>query len=88
MADILKIKVNDEWQSVIAIKGEQGQNGYSPSASVSKSGTVSTIIITDESGTTTTEVTDGSDYIITQADKQEIADIVLAELVDGEEMQF
>lgn len=94
MADILKIKVNDEWQSVIAIKGDtgasgtDGDDGFSPIATVSKSGTTSTITITDAVGTTTAQVTDGDDYILTNQDKQDIADLVLAELVDGEEMQF
>ena len=35
-------------------------NGYSPSASVSKSGNAATITITDENGTTTTDVYDGA----------------------------
>ena len=43
-------------------KGETGANGadgYSPTASVSKSGTVTTITITDKNGTTTEEILDG-----------------------------
>lgn len=52
MADILKIKVNGEWQSVIAMQGKEGPAG--------------------------------KDYIITPQDKQDIADIVLSELVDGD----
>ncbi len=39
--------------------GSNGADGYSPTASVSKSGTKTTITITDKNGTTTEEVNDG-----------------------------
>ena len=39
--------------------GQSGQDGFSPSASVSKSGTVTTITVTDKNGTTTAQVNDG-----------------------------
>lgn len=39
--------------------GANGADGYSPTASVSKSGTVTTITITDKNGTTTEEILDG-----------------------------
>ena len=42
------------------IDGQDGADGYSPSASVSKSGNAATITITDEDGTTTTDVYDGA----------------------------
>lgn len=60
--------------------GSDGQDGYSPTASVSKSGTTTTITITDQHGTTTANVNDGDDYVLTNQDKQDIADIVLSEL--------
>lgn len=41
------------------IQGEQGLQGFSPIATVSKTGDVSTITITDVNGTTTTQVLDG-----------------------------
>ena len=41
--------------------GAPGADGYSPSASVSKSGKVATITITDKNGTTTAQVSDGAD---------------------------
>lgn len=41
-------------------KGEKGDAGYSPSATVSKTGTTTTISVTDESGTTTAMVEDGA----------------------------
>ena len=41
--------------------GPAGADGFSPSASVSKSGKVATITITDKNGTTTTTVSDGED---------------------------
>lgn len=41
-------------------KGENGTDGYSPTATVSKSGTTTTISITDKTGTTTATVEDGA----------------------------
>lgn len=41
--------------------GSRGEDGYSPTASVSKSGGTVTISITDKNGTTTAQVTDGAD---------------------------
>jgi len=40
--------------------GQDGRDGFSPIATVSKSGNTATITITDSSGTTTAEVSDGS----------------------------
>lgn len=40
--------------------GPKGEDGYSPTASVSKSGTTTTISITDKTGTTTATVEDGA----------------------------
>lgn len=40
--------------------GPAGQDGYSPTASVSKSGNTATITITDKNGTTTAQVSDGA----------------------------
>ena len=40
--------------------GPQGPAGFSPTASVSKSGTVTTITVTDSKGTTTAKVNDGA----------------------------
>lgn len=41
--------------------GTNGADGYSPTATVSKSGDTATITITDKNGTTTAQVTDGAD---------------------------
>lgn len=43
--------------------GRDGVDGYSPTATVTKSGTTSTITITDKNGTTTATVTDGVDGV-------------------------
>lgn len=40
-------------------KGDTGDTGFSPIASVSKSGKITTITVTDAEGTTTAEVLDG-----------------------------
>ena len=42
-------------------KGATGDDGYSPTANVSKSGKTATITITDKNGTTTAQVEDGED---------------------------
>lgn len=42
-------------------KGDDGAAGYSPTATVSKSGDTATITITDKNGTTTASVSDGKD---------------------------
>lgn len=41
--------------------GQDGEDGYSPMATVTKDGSVTTISITDKSGTTTATVSDGED---------------------------
>ena len=43
------------------IDGIDGDDGYSPTASVTKSGKVATITITDKNGTTSAQVSDGED---------------------------
>ena len=44
-----------------SIKGTDGEDGYSPTATVTKSGNTATITITDKTGTTTAQVSDGTD---------------------------
>lgn len=53
------IGTEEEWLE--SLVGPQGDPGYSPSASVTKSGNTATITITDEQGTTTATVSDGED---------------------------
>lgn len=69
-------------------KGDRGDKGFSPTAIVSKVGNVTTITVTDESGMTTALVNDGDDYVLTAADKAEIAQLVLAEMPTAEEVGF
>lgn len=72
--------------------GANGQDGVSPTVSVSKSGKVTTIAITDKNGTKTATINDGADgvngkdgedgkdgqdYILTENDKNEIAQKVI-----------
>lgn len=45
------------------LKGETGDDGYSPTATVTKSGTTATISITDKNGTTTATISDGTDGV-------------------------
>lgn len=55
--------------------GAPGQDGFSPIATVTKSGTVATITITDVNGTTTTTISDGE---VTQAQLDTKAPIIIA----------
>lgn len=62
--------------------GEPGQDGYSPTATVSKSGKTATITITDKNGTTTAQISDGeiggtSDYSDLE-NKPQIAGVTLS----------
>lgn len=68
--------------------GPQGPAGYSPYATVSKTGTTATITITDQTGTTTAQITDGTNYVLTNQDKADIADIVAAEIGSADTMSF
>lgn len=68
-----------------------GAEGFSPSATVQQTASGATVSITDKNGTTTANITngqDGNDYVLTTQDKDDIADIVLAEftgsIVNGE----
>lgn len=68
-----------------------GAEGFSPSATVQQTASGATVSITDKNGTTTANITngqDGNDYVLTAQDKDDIADIVLAEftgsIVNGE----
>lgn len=56
------------------IQGIPGQDGFSPIATVTKSGTVATITITDAYGTTTTTISDGE---VTQAQLDTKAPVIL-----------
>ena len=64
--------------------GTDGQDGYSPTATVTKSGKVATITITDKNGTTTAQISDGesggggtSDYS-DLTNKPQINDVTLS----------
>ncbi len=60
-----------------------GADGFSPVATVTQTASGATVSITDSTGTTTANITngqDGNDYILTAQDKSNIADIVLSEL--------
>lgn len=65
-----------------------GAEGFSPSATVQQTSSGATVSITDKNGTTTANITNGQDYVLTTQDKDDIADIVLAEftgsIVNGE----
>ena len=50
-----------------------GPDGFSPSATVQQTASGATVSITDSTGTTTANIANGSDYVLTQADKAEIA---------------
>lgn len=47
-------------ERIFMLKGESGKDGVSPSASVSKTGNISTLTVTDAEGTTVTDIEDGN----------------------------
>ena len=57
-----------------------GADGFSPTATVTQTQSGATITITDKDGTTTANISNGNDYVLTAQDKTDIADIVLSEL--------
>ena len=57
--------------------GPAGSDGVSPTIRVVKWGHTATIIITDAQGETQAQINDGSDYVLTNQDKEDIADIVV-----------
>ena len=64
---VLKVKNGNQWVDIPTIKGDPGQDGadgFSPVATVSKSGKIATITITDKNGTTTAQISDGEDGIV------------------------
>lgn len=60
-----------------------GADGFSPVATVTPTASGATVSITDKNGTTTANISNGApgqDYVLTEQDKSDIADIVLGEL--------
>ena len=71
----------EQWlESLKGEKGDKGNPGFSPIATVTQATTGATITITDENGMTTANIENGQDYVLTNQDKSDIADIVLGEL--------
>ena len=78
-------------------QGVPGEDGFSPSVTVTQTATGATITITDKSGTTTADIANGErgpkgdtgdSYVLTSADKSEIAQLVLAEMPTAESEAF
>ena len=71
--------------------GATGADGYSPTATVTQTQNGAIVSITDKNGTTTANVsngTDGNDYILTNQDKSDIANIVLGLLPTTQGVQY
>lgn len=83
--------------------GTNGTDGFSPTVSTTETETGTTVVITDATGDHTFAVKngtngkngqdgrdgiDGSDYVITEADYNAIANVVLGKLPDGDTMAF
>lgn len=74
-------------------KGKDGKDGFSPTVTVTKSGNISTLTVTDKNGTTSVKILDGVgtgytpvkgvDYW-TDEDKAEIKQYIDTELLGGE----
>ena len=78
-------------------QGVPGEDGFSPSATITQTATGATITITDKSGTTTADIANGEQgpkgdtgdsYVLTSADKAEIAQLVLAAMPTAESEAF
>ena len=91
----LNIKIGDtttsyDGSAAKTVEIPEGTDGYSPSASVTQTDDGAKITITDKTGTTEVEVKNGpqgpagDDYVLTPADKTQIAEAVIA---DGQEVQ-
>lgn len=91
----LNIKIGDTTTSYDGsaektVEIPEGTDGYSPSASVTQTDDGAKITITDKTGTTEVEVKNGpqgpagDDYVLTPADKTQIAEAVIA---GGQEVQ-
>ena len=75
-------KASGEFDGPAGPSGQDGTDGYSPTATVSKSGKTATITITDKHGTTTAQISDGegggtSDYSDLE-NKPQIAGVTLS----------
>lgn len=57
------------WTALSGVQGEKGNDGISPIASVEQTGTGCTITITDANGTTTANLTNGTDGITPHIDE-------------------
>lgn len=81
-------------QGVQGIQGPQGIQGVAgvgitSITKTSTSGNVDTYTILFTNNTTTTfQITNGDDYVLTNADKQEIASLVLSGAGDGDEVNY
>ena len=79
----------EEWLE--SLKGTDGTDGVSPTATVTQTQNGAIVSITDKNGTTTVNISngaDGSDYILTAQDKTDIVDLVLAELPTTQGVQY
>ena len=65
--------------------GPTGEVGFSPTVTVTEIDDGAVISITDKNGTTTATVNNGNDYVLTEVDKTEIAELAaeLVEVPDG-----
>lgn len=82
---VIKYRVdkNSPWNSLVAIKGEPGEpgkDGYTPIKGVD--------YFDGKDGAPGEAGADGNDYVLTTADKTEIANLVLASLPSGEEVSY
>ena len=65
-----------------------GADGFSPVATVTQTASGATVSITDKNGTTTANISNGDDYVLTPQDKSDIAAIVLSELPTTQGVQY
>lgn len=87
------ITFTDSEGNTFTTSGESviGADGFSPSATVQQTASGATITVTDKNGITTANISngqDGTDYVLTNADKQEIAQMAVNLLPNADMVSY
>lgn len=85
--EVIKYRVSPdaEWLPIMAIKGEPGKDGTMSFDDLTEEQKAS---LKGEPGADGKDGVDGKDYVLTDNDKQEIANLVIASLPNSEEVSY
>ena len=88
----LKIKTESgTWQEVPMLKGDKGDKGdtgFAPVVTVSEITGGHQVAVEDDTQTSTFNVMDGADYVLTAQDKADIYELLLVQYPAVEEVSF